>query len=68
MNKFKAKEASPHELIKKNQTLGHEGMTAADVKWQSTFKAIEKSLVLTLAKKDLIEVLETSKMIESSNR
>lgn len=60
-------ETAPTELIVRNMSIGDKGMVEPCAS-NSSYKALKKSLVLTLHKKDLIEVLTNSKVIEESKR
>ena len=51
-----AEEATPDSMYEPFETWGDDAMTE-EVKWESTVMALKKSLVLSLHKKDLIEVL-----------
>ena len=57
----------PNEYYEPYQTWGDEAMTE-DFKWESTIMALKKSLVISLHKKDLIEVLQHVKVVQTSNK
>lgn len=57
-------ESLPTQTIYENQSFGDEGMLEQCL-YESSYKALTKTLCLTLEKKDLIEVLSNSKIIES---
>ena len=61
------KDLVPDKIISILGTWGEEAMTE-DENWEHSLKATKKSLVLTLNKKDLIEVLSHVKGIQQRNK
>jgi hypothetical protein len=54
-------------IFEEGAVLGEEGMTDP-VTWKSCVLAETKSVLLTLGKRDLIEMLQTAKVFETNNR
>jgi hypothetical protein len=57
----------PSKVLSYSKTIGDDGMLAL-CSHHSSYRAMNKSLVLILSKKDLVEVLSNAKAIESGNR
>ena len=49
------------------EDIGKDGMTEFQA-WQATYLAAKKTMVISLTKRDLIDVLSNSRTIETSNR
>ena len=62
-----AEGSTPDKVYEPYSTWGDDAMTE-EVKWESTVMALKKSLVLSLHKKDLIEVLQHVKVVQTSNK
>ena len=58
----------PDELFEPIQAFGKENLTDKENVWGSTFVAVKRSLLLNIAKKDLIEVLQHVKVLNQSNK
>ena len=57
----------PDHKYQELMTWGEEAMTT-DIQWEATTKALRKTLVLTLQRRDLIEVLSHVKVMQSSDK
>ena len=58
---------TPDSIYEPYMTWGEDAMTE-ELKWDGTVMALKKSLVLSLHKKDLIEVLSHVKVVQQSNK
>jgi hypothetical protein len=64
----KLEEDTPVDRIHKKMSIIGEKCMTEEYTWPSTIKTVKKSLLLSLPKKDLIEVLEYVKVIKQSNK
>ena len=56
----------PDMVVSSNETWGEDCMTE-EIKWNYSVRATKKTLVMNVHKKDLLEVLQHVKVIQSSN-
>lgn len=60
-------DAVPDEVYEPISTFGEENLRK-DSNWDATFKALKRTLLLIIMKKDLIEVLQHVKVLTQSNK